>query len=156
MLSAFQIDETSGMETDVNGICQATVESVKGKLVKTKKLTDCSVRGVNEIGIQTATIKTQSSLKPLDSNSECAYVMEGNLIKSVTCKETHLFRPFSAGYESPSGAMTFVNQELKFVKYQQVLDVKMTAASKFYINTRIFPVCARKKNTCGLFLPTLL
>lgn len=32
------------------------------------------------------------------------------------CAETHIFRPFSAGFEKPSGAMTFVKQSMKFVR----------------------------------------
>lgn len=52
-------------------------------------------------------------LKPLDSKSVCKYYLseEGEII-NAQCEESHLFKPFSAGYKTPSGAMTVVTQRL--------------------------------------------
>ena len=36
-------------------------------------------------------------------------------IIDVECAETHIFRPFSAGFETPSGAMTLVSQRMRFM-----------------------------------------
>ena len=38
---------------------------------------------------------------------------ENEKIIDVQCEETHIFRPFSAGFEKPSGAMTFVKQSMR-------------------------------------------
>ena len=42
--------------------------------------------------------------------------MAGNKIQSVECDETHIFRPFSAGYTKPAGAMTTVKQTMKLAE----------------------------------------
>jgi len=115
VLSTFQLDGQSGEETDVHGVCKTTVADKDGSIVKSKSLSDCSNRVQNEIGIQSSSIKTESSLKPLESTSGCTYVLDGEKIRSVECEEKHIFRPFSAGYQTTSGAMTFVNQKITLI-----------------------------------------
>jgi hypothetical protein len=114
ILSALQLDETKSDETDVNGACQYRITKNEGSIIKTKSLSDCSQRALNEIGIQAASFKTGSDLKPLNSMSTCTYTMDGNTVRSVNCVEKHLFRPFSAGYKTTAGAMTVVNQKMEF------------------------------------------
>ncbi len=41
--------------------------------------------------------------------------MDGEKILSIECQEAHIFRPFSAGYQKPAGAITSVKQILKLV-----------------------------------------
>ena len=125
MLSALQVEDSSSKEIDVNGECATTIEIENGNIIKSKKLSECKNRAMNEIGIQTASIKTESSLKPLDSSVKCQYVMENAIVKSVRCHEQHIFKPFSAGYESPSGAMTIVKQNLTLVSSNPSTKVKM-------------------------------
>ena len=43
---------------------------------------------------------------------------ENDQIVDVQCAEIHIFRPFSAGFEKPSGAITFVKQSMKFVGHK--------------------------------------
>ena len=112
MLSALQVEDSSSKEIDVNGECATTIKIENGNIIKSKKLSECKNRAMNEIGIQTASIKTESSLKPLDSSIKCQYVMHNAMVNSVRCHEQHIFKPFSAGYKSPSGAMTIVKQNL--------------------------------------------
>ena len=52
-------------------------------------------------------------IKPLNSKSVCEYITENDKIIAVECEESHLFRPFSAGYKKPAGAITKVTQKLK-------------------------------------------
>ena len=53
--------------------------------------------------------------------------MAGNKIQSVECEETHIFRPFSAGYTKPAGAMTTVKQTMKLAE--------LKAGAKFAVET---------------------
>lgn len=131
ILSTLQVDKDDDLETDVNGICQTSVTMENGNVVKTKKLSDCLKRAQNVYGIQTASFKTVSTLKPLDSNSKCTYKMDGDMIKKVFCEESHLFRPFSAGYETPSGAMTIVKQSMKMVTSKQAPKSNIAIEGKF-------------------------
>jgi hypothetical protein len=112
ILSTLQLDTDATTEVDINGECPTTFTTKDGQVTKEKRLTDCSKRSRSEIGIQSASIKTSVDLKPLDSKSECVYSINDGEITSVECSETHLFRPFSAGYKTPSGAMTTVSQSL--------------------------------------------
>lgn len=113
VLSAFQLNEQATLETDINGECETSVTKENGVVIKSKSLTDCSKRARSEIGIQSASIRTDMDLKPLDSKSVCKYYLseEGEII-NAQCEESHLFKPFSAGYKTPSGAMTVVTQRL--------------------------------------------
>lgn len=116
-MSAFQLDEKATVETDINGECKTTISVDESSITKTKSLTECSKRARSEIGIQSASIKTDMDLKPLDSKSVCKYQLgEEGEIRSVQCQETHMFRPFSAGYKTPSGAMTIVTQQLDLIE----------------------------------------
>lgn len=139
ILSTLQVDKDAELETDVNGLCKPEVTMEGDKIVKTKKLSECYKRAQNIYGIQSASFKTESSLKPLNSNSKCTYTMDGETIKNVVCEESHLFRPFSAGYETPSGAMTIVKQTMKFVTGQNapVSSVKVESEYNFPFEIRI-------------------
>ena len=77
------------------------------------------------VGFQAATIKSESDLKVLDSNSKCVYKLSGDVIISAICEETHLFKPFSAGYKAPSGAITTVKQTLTKVQSNKGTSVKL-------------------------------
>jgi hypothetical protein len=121
ILSQLQLDQNAQVETDVNGVCDVEVTESNGKIIKTKDLSKCSKRAVNEIGLQSGSVQTESGLKPLASTSKCTYEIAKvakesplKFIKSVVCEETHMFRPFSAGFKSPSGALTTVSQKLVF------------------------------------------
>jgi hypothetical protein len=118
ILSTLNLDETATKESDVHGTCETKIVKQGDSVVKTKQLSDCSDRVSEEIGIQSSSIKTSSNMKPLDSKSTCTFVLANNGdINKVVCEETHLFRPFSGSYEQKtSGAVTFVKQQLKFVK----------------------------------------
>ena len=50
ILSALQLDVAATKETDVNGVCDVVVAKENGQVVKTKDLSKCEKRGVNEIG----------------------------------------------------------------------------------------------------------
>ena len=131
ILSTLQVDQNGMEEIDVNGVCKSTVEQKDEKtVVETKKLSDCIERAQNEYGIQAASFKTPSTIKPLDSDSKCTYTMDKDMIKSVECEEQHIFKPFSAGYESPSGAMTMVKQSMKFVAFEKPILAKRRATGK--------------------------
>ena len=109
-------------EKDVNGFCETSVTSEsENTFVETKKLHECSERAQNEFGIQAGSFKTISAVKPLDSTSTCTFAMDKNMIKSVFCQEKHIFRPFSAGYKSESGAMTYVKQSMTFVELSKAV-----------------------------------
>jgi len=141
ILSALQLDVAATKETDVNGICDVVVTKEKGQVVKSKDLSKCEKRGVNEIGIQSSSMQTESSLKPLTSSSSCSYTLDSSKIKKVVCKENHLFRPFSAGFKGQSGALTTTEQSLtlideKKVKSQKpVTDAVLTPTSLIYDHT---------------------
>lgn len=114
ILSSLQVDEKMTSETDINGVCDTEITVSGNQVVKSKQLSKCSNRAQNEIALQTSTFKTQSDLKPLDSTSTCKYILSNGHIETVLCEESHLFKPFSAGYKSPSGAMTTVKQTLAY------------------------------------------
>ena len=113
IVSQLQLDVNGQVETDVNGICDMEIQNAVGKIIKTKDLSKCSKRAVNEIGLQSTSVQSESNMKPLASTSKCTYEVTSTSIKTVSCEETHMFRPFSAGYKSPSGAITTVKQTLK-------------------------------------------
>lgn len=114
-MSTLQFDKDGVQEKDVNGFCETSVTAEsENTFIETKKLHECSERAQNEYGIQAGSFKTISAVKPLDSTSTCTYAMDKNVIKSVSCQEKHIFRPFSAGYKSESGAMTIVKQSMTF------------------------------------------
>ncbi|XP_065673744.1 uncharacterized protein LOC100199505 isoform X2 [Hydra vulgaris] len=142
ILSTIQLEESVSVESDVNGLCKTTITQEDGKVVKSKKLSDCSQRTIQEIGFHAATIKSESDLKVLDSNSKCVYKMSGNIINSVSCEETHLFKPFSAGHKAPSGAVTTVKQTLSNLQESKassitskIIDGKMQESSILYDHT---------------------
>ena len=121
ILSTIQLDETATLESDVNGKCETKVVRNGRIIVKTKTLSECSDRAQDEIGIQSASIKTSSDLKPLNSKSTCIYkVSDDETIADVKCEENHLFRPFSATYETTSGAMTLVKQSMKLIDFKNI------------------------------------
>nr|XP_012555900.2 uncharacterized protein LOC100199505 [Hydra vulgaris] len=142
ILSTIQLEESVSVESDVNGFCKTTITQEDGKIVKSKKLSDCSQRTIQEIGFHAATIKSESDLKVLDSNSKCVYKISGNIINSVSCEETHLFKPFSAGHKAPSGAVTTVKQTLSNLQESKassitskIIDGKMQESSILYDHT---------------------
>ena len=138
MLSTLQIDETATEEIDVNGKCAIDIENIDGKVVKTKKLSGCSHRAQNEIGFQSSSIKSTTNLKPLDSSSTCKYSLDGDVIESAICDETHIFKPFSAGYETPSGAITTIKQTLELKeKSDDVFMAALPAGSKLLFHWQI-------------------
>lgn len=129
ILSALQVDQTTTEEMDVNGVCETTiVKDSANTITETKKLSECSKRAQNNYGIQAASFKAGETVQPLDSTSKCVYTLDGEMIKSVKCNEQHIFRPFSAGYESPSGAMTIVEQTLKFKSFVNVPSINFVAS----------------------------
>lgn len=145
ILSTLQVDQNNMEEIDVNGVCKSTVEQKdENTVVETKKLSDCIERAQNEYGIQAASIKTPSAVKPLDSDSKCTFTMNKDMIKSVVCEEQHIFKPFSAGYESPSGAITFVEQTMKFVAFKTPSPSKLRASGKHFILTTFFKINIRQ------------
>lgn len=115
IVSSLQFDDKQTTETDINGDCTYEITTESGKITKTKKLSECSNCAQNEIGLQVSSFKTMTDLKPLDSQSTCTYEMNGNEINNVMCNEVHVFRPFSAGYKTPSGSMTTVKTTMKLV-----------------------------------------
>ena len=132
ILSTLQLDEAATEEIDVNGKCTMKIENIDGTVVKTKKLSECSHRAQNEIGFQSSSIKSATNLKPLDSSSTCKYSLDGDGIESAICDETHIFQPFSAGYETPSGAITTVKQTLKLKEkyYNELASLPLDTGSK--------------------------
>jgi len=139
ILSTLQVDQANTQETDVNGVCQSTVvKDSETTMTETKKLSECSERAQNNYGIQAASFKTGDSVQPLDSSSKCVYTMKGDMIKNVECEEEHIFRPFSAGYNSPSGAMTVVKQSMKFVSFVNVPATDLLAADYEKTTTLVF------------------
>merc|ERR1711881_241477 len=102
ILSTLQLQKDSMTETDINGDCAMTTSTdADGIITKSKDLTNCDKRGINEIGLQTSSIQSESSaLKPLASSSKCTFQVDQNSIKEVKCEEEHLFRPFSAGHKT--------------------------------------------------------
>ena len=81
-------------------------------------------------------------IKPLNSTSTCVYKLNGKAIASAECTESHIFRPFSAGYDKPAGAITTVKQSLKLIgeKYRGKSAVtaekreKVTGVSLAYVH----------------------
>jgi len=126
----------SATETDINGECSMTMSTdSNGNIIKTKDLTNCEKRGINEIGLQTTTIQSEASpLKPLASSSKCTYKVDQTSIKEVSCEEEHVFRPFSAGYETTSGAVTTVKQTMKKVKEDKT-KAKKPAIQEYTVNS---------------------
>jgi hypothetical protein len=121
IVSQLQLDVNGQVETDVNGICDVHITNKDGGIIKEKDLAACSKRAVNEIGLQSSTMQSPSDLKPLASKSKCTYQATDAQINSVICEETHVFRPFSAGFKSTSGAVTTVKTTLKFNKAGKIV-----------------------------------
>jgi len=131
IISTLQLQTDATEEIDVNGKCKVEFSNKDGVIVKTKDLSDCSDRALNEIGLQTANFAhNKMPVKPLTSKSICHYVLDGNeKIKSVQCDESHIFRPFSAGYSKPAGAITTVKQVMEFEGVKR--------ASRFSVETKL-------------------
>eukprot|EP00794_Sanderia_malayensis_P007911 gene7911-8766_t len=128
ILSTLQLDRDAKVETDVNGRCKVNVFEQDGVVYKSKQLSDCTERAHNELGIQTATFAhSKTPIQPLNSTSTCAYTLRDEKIVSVECLESHIFRPFSAHYNRPAGAVTSVKQIVKFIgeKMGRRLDVSV-------------------------------
>ena len=132
ILSTLQFDKDGVQEKDVNGFCETSVtKESENTFIETKKLHECSERAQNEYGIQAGSFKTISAIKPLDSTSKCTFTISNNVIKSVECEEKHIFRPFSAGYKSPSGAMTFVKQSMNFAGFSKTVPLNVNINGKY-------------------------
>ena len=54
IISTLQLQTDATEEIDVNGKCKVEFSNKDGVIVKTKDLSDCSDRALNEIGLQTA------------------------------------------------------------------------------------------------------
>nr|KAG5709527.1 hypothetical protein BaRGS_001577 [Batillaria attramentaria] len=126
VLSALQnsMDKLEGAqdvkETDVTGRCQAKYEVTnKGwyttTVKRTKDLLACTDRHGYSGSLQTSPYHVATELQSvplMKSNHECEQeVSKEGILKSSTCTERHLFRPFSA---ENSGALTSVTQSLKY------------------------------------------
>ena len=83
-------------------------------------------------------MQTESSLKPLTSSSSCSYTLDSSKIKKVVCKESHLFRPFSAGFKGQSGALTTTEQSLTLVVEKKVKNMKPASKGESRANCLLF------------------
>ncbi|KAI5644619.1 lipoprotein amino terminal region domain-containing protein [Phthorimaea operculella] len=107
----------NGVERDVHGTCDVEY-SVRGQentslvLVKRRDLSQCKNRYKYMSILQTVRYNFQSKFQTwpvLKSESKCRITVDHHIYKAVTCRERHLFEPFSG---RNSGAMTTVIQEL--------------------------------------------
>eukprot|EP00794_Sanderia_malayensis_P008123 gene8123-8993_t len=117
ILSTMQLGKTTTEEeVDVNGRCKVSVIEQGDMLIKSKNLSECSERAHNELGIQTSTLENnQLPVNPLNSTSQCFVFTKNEQIQDVECLESHIFRPFSAGYSKTAGAMTIIKQTMKYI-----------------------------------------
>ncbi|XP_028404665.1 uncharacterized protein LOC114527217 [Dendronephthya gigantea] len=132
ILSSFQLklnvpNDRNLTEVDVNGECTANYH-IKARhdsgrtriVVKQKDLSLCKDRSETNLGIPVTHYSTDKPFSLLKSNSLCKFVMSPKQkIGKVLCEETHLFRPFSAGYNSSSGAMTTVRQSISMLGHSE-------------------------------------
>ncbi|XP_049881187.1 uncharacterized protein LOC126377497 [Pectinophora gossypiella] len=106
-----------GVEQDIHGTCNVEY-SVRGQentsliLVKRRDLSECNDRYKYMSILQTVRYHFQSKFQTwpvLKSESKCRITVDHHIYKEVTCRERHLFEPFSGRH---SGAMTTVIQHL--------------------------------------------
>ncbi|KAK3093078.1 hypothetical protein FSP39_010780 [Pinctada imbricata] len=109
-------------ETDVAGTCDAdyTVEKngwYSVTIKKNKNLLGCTERHSVNTAIQGTPYNVPSDIQSLPimkSLHECQQeVSKSGILKSSTCSESHIFRPFS---REESGAVTKSKQTLKYVR----------------------------------------
>ncbi|KAL9951489.1 hypothetical protein ACROYT_G044158 [Oculina patagonica] len=129
ILSALQVqfvdDHATLEEDDVVGKCKVRYEiksrhlSRRPKVVyKTRNLTECSDRAQTDIGIHVHSYE-EKPLSLLNSHSTCRLVLTAKKrTQQVICQEEHVFRPFSAGYQNKSGAITKTRQKLELQSIQ--------------------------------------
>ncbi|XP_060807756.1 uncharacterized protein LOC106135284 [Amyelois transitella] len=109
-----------GIEKDIHGTCNVEY-SVRAQqntslvLVKTRDLSVCTNRYKYMSILQTVRYDFQSKFQTwpvLKSESKCRVTVDHHIYKAVSCRERHLFEPFSG---KNSGAMTTVIQDLVLV-----------------------------------------
>ncbi|VVC87834.1 unnamed protein product [Leptidea sinapis] len=110
-----------GIEQDIQGTCNVNYE-VRGQentsliLVKTRDLSQCRDRYKYMSILQTVRYDFQSKFQTwpvLKSESKCRLTVDHFVYKAVSCRERHLFEPFSG---KNSGAMSTVIQDLVLVR----------------------------------------
>ncbi|KAF7992093.1 hypothetical protein HCN44_001418 [Aphidius gifuensis] len=104
-MKRFDVDHKN-TELDVNGICDTTYrlhEARKTSLIvnKIKDLAGCTNRGKHLSILQSygynINPRSRAENNLLKSTTNCEIVIDHNIYQSVTCKESHLFRPLSNG-----------------------------------------------------------
>ncbi|CAH1641791.1 unnamed protein product [Spodoptera littoralis] len=111
----------NGVEQDIHGTCNVDY-TVRGQentsliLVKTRDLSQCTNRYKYMSILQTVRYDFQSRFQTwpvLKSESKCRITVDHHIYKAVSCRERHLFEPFSG---KNSGAMTTVVQDLMLIR----------------------------------------
>ncbi|KAJ8708722.1 hypothetical protein PYW08_010104 [Mythimna loreyi] len=119
-----------GIEQDIHGTCNVDY-TVRGQentsliLVKTRDLSQCTNRYKYMSILQTVRYDFQSKFQTwpvLKSESKCRITVDHNIYKAVSCRERHLFEPFSG---KNSGAMTTVIQDLRLLKEVNKTDTEV-------------------------------
>ncbi|KAL4235950.1 hypothetical protein ACF0H5_004338 [Mactra antiquata] len=129
-------------ETDVTGVCNT--EYYTGEtgwytttVRKSKNLLGCTERHGYNTAVQAVPYTAQSSIQSLPllkSDHNCKHEIDTSegYLKSVTCEEQHVFRPFS---NANSGALTSNKQTLTFVRVtpgtKRLATIKSAASLKF-------------------------
>ncbi|GFO07001.1 vitellogenin [Plakobranchus ocellatus] len=131
ILSAFQnsMDDLSKAqnitETDVAGTCETQYQAVTSgyysdSVRKIKDILTCTDRHDYKTMLQMVPYNVPSELQSIPlmkTTHECDQVIEkGGVLKSTTCTETHVYRPFS---NEQSGAATTVKQTLTYKTYSR-------------------------------------
>ncbi|KAH9633240.1 hypothetical protein HF086_017932, partial [Spodoptera exigua] len=119
-----------GVEQDIHGTCNVDY-TVRGQentsliLVKTRDLSQCTNRYKYMSILQTVRYDFQSKFQTwpvLKSESKCRITVDHHIYKAVTCRERHLFEPFSG---KNSGAMTTVVQDLVLMREVNKTDTEV-------------------------------
>ncbi|KAJ8708367.1 hypothetical protein PYW07_010492 [Mythimna separata] len=119
-----------GIEQDIHGTCNVDY-TVRGQentsliLVKTRDLSQCTNRYKYMSILQTVRYDFQSKFQTwpvLKSESKCRITVDHHIYKAVSCRERHLFEPFSG---KNSGAMTTVVQDLVLLREVNKTDTEV-------------------------------
>ncbi|XP_047539341.1 uncharacterized protein LOC125072709 [Vanessa atalanta] len=135
-----------GVEQDIHGTCNVDYvvrgqENTSLILVKTRDLSQCTDRYKYMSILQTVRYDFQSKFQTwpvLKSESKCRISVDHNIYKSVSCRERHLFEPFSG---KNSGAMTTVLQDLVLKE-----EINKTGSEYMYTENKAWAAIQKRSN----------
>ncbi|XP_041972420.1 uncharacterized protein LOC121728328 [Aricia agestis] len=136
----------NGVEQDIHGTCNVEY-AVRGQentsliLVKTRDLSQCTNRYKYLSILQTVRYNFQSKFQTwpvLKSQSKCRITVDHHIYKAISCRERHLFEPFSG---RNSGAMTTVVQDLVLMS-----ETNRTGSDSIQTNDRTWSQIQKRSN----------